>query len=98
SLPGKEESSGSSIETSGALEKAGVPYAVSTLSSSVSLDGIPGRDLTSLALEAAFAVRGGCSEQTALAALTIVPAKMLGLADRVGSIEPGKDAGPWGST
>ena len=66
--------------------------AVCPLSASVSLDGIPGRDLTSLALEAAFAVRGGCSEQTALAGLTIVPAKLLGLADRLGSIEEGKDA------
>jgi imidazolonepropionase-like amidohydrolase len=90
--PGKEDSSGSSIETSAALEKAGVPFAVAALGSSVSLDGIAGRDLTSLALEAAFAVRGGCSEQAALAALTIEPAKMLGLADRVGSVEEGKDA------
>src|SRR5262249_4498376 len=60
--PGKEDASGSSIETSAYLEKAGVPFAVSPLGTTVSLDGIPGRDLTSLALEAAFAVRGGCSE------------------------------------
>jgi imidazolonepropionase-like amidohydrolase len=90
--PGKEDTSGSSIETSGSLEKAGVPFAVAPLGSSVSLDGLPGRDLTSLALEAAFAVRGGASEQTALAAVTITPAKMLGLGDRIGSIEEGKDA------
>jgi hypothetical protein len=90
--PGKEETTGSSIETSGALEKAGVPFAVAPLGASVSLDGIPGRDLTSLALEAAYAVRGGASEQTALAAVTITPAKMLGLADKIGSIEEGKDA------
>jgi imidazolonepropionase-like amidohydrolase len=90
--PGREDTTGSSIETSGALEKAGVAFAVAPLGLSVSLDGIPGRDLTSLPLEAAFAVRGGASEQTALAALTIVPARMLGLADRIGSIEEGKDA------
>ncbi len=90
--PGQEDTSGSSIETSAYLEKAGVPFAVSALSSSVSLDGIPGRDLTSLAIEAAFAVRGGCSEQTALASVTITPARMLGMADRIGSIEEGKDA------
>ena len=90
--PGKEETTGSSIETSGTLEKAGVPFAVAPLSPSVSLDGIPGRDLTSLALEAAFAVRGGASEQTALAAVTITPARLLGLAERIGSIEEGKDA------
>ncbi len=89
---GKEETTGSSIETSGALEKAAVPFAVAPLGSAVSLDGIPGRDLTSLMLEAAFAVRGGCSEETALAALTITPAKMLGLDKQLGSIEEGKDA------
>lgn len=90
--PGRDDSSGSSIETSGFLEKAGVPFAVTPLSNSVSLDGLPGRDLTSLPLEAAFAVRGGCKEATALEALTIVPARMLGLADRIGSLEEGKDA------
>lgn len=90
--PGKEDSSGSSIELSGSLEKAGVPFAVTPLGASVSLDGIPGRDLTSLALEAAYAVRGGASESAALAAVTIEPARMLGMADRLGSIEAGKDA------
>jgi imidazolonepropionase-like amidohydrolase len=91
--PGKEATTGSSIETSAALEKAGVPFAVATLRPDVNFDGAyAGRDVTSLALEAAFAVRGGCSEQTALAAMTIEPAKMLGIADRVGSIETGKDA------
>ena len=37
-------------------------------------------------------MRGGCSEQTALAALTIVPARILRLDNRLGSIEEGKDA------
>lgn len=89
---GKEEETGSSIETSGVLDKAGVPFAVAPLGSAVSLDGIPGRDLTSLMLEAAFAVRGGCSEEAALTALTMTPAKMLGLDKQIGSIEEGKDA------
>jgi hypothetical protein len=90
--PGKEDGSGSSIESSRIFEKAGVPFSVSALGNSVSLDGIAGRDLTSLPIEAMFAVRGGCSEQAALAALTINPARQLGLADRIGSIEVGKDA------
>jgi len=41
---------------------------------------------------AALAVRAGLSRETALAGLTINPARMLDLGDRVGSLEPGKDA------
>jgi imidazolonepropionase-like amidohydrolase len=90
--PGREDSTGSSIETPAAFEKAGVQFAINALSPSVSLDGIAGRDLTSLPIEAAFAVRGGAKEKTALESLTIVPARMLGLDDRIGSLEEGKDA------
>jgi imidazolonepropionase-like amidohydrolase len=89
---GHEETSGSSIETPGILQRSGVQFALAPLSDSISLNGLAGRDLTSLPLEAAFAVRGGCDESTALAALTIIPAELLGLDDRLGSIEPGKDA------
>lgn len=92
SNPGEEETSGSWIEQSRALEDKGVPFAVTALSSSISLNGLAGRDLTSLPLEAAFAVRGGCSEAEALKALTLTPARMLGLDERLGSIEVGKDA------
>ncbi|MDH3511260.1 MAG: amidohydrolase family protein, partial [Gammaproteobacteria bacterium] len=41
---------------------------------------------------AALAVRDGMSRDAALAALTINPARMLDLGERLGSIEPGKDA------
>lgn len=41
---------------------------------------------------AALAVRAGVSRETALAGLTIHPARMLDLEKRVGSLEPGKDA------
>ncbi len=43
--------------------------------------------------EAAKAVRyGGVSEEEALKLVTLYPAAQLGVADRVGSLEPGKDA------
>ena len=54
------------------------------------MNGLAGRDLTSLPLDAAFAVRGGADEKTALKAITITPARMLGLEDRIGSLEEGK--------
>jgi imidazolonepropionase-like amidohydrolase len=42
--------------------------------------------------EAAVAAAHGLSKQDALAAITIDAARILGVADRVGAIEPGKDA------
>jgi hypothetical protein len=42
SLPGQEDTSGSSIETSARLEKAGVPFAIATQMNTVSLDGVYG--------------------------------------------------------
>lgn len=45
-----------------------------------------------LPLQAAMAVRLGLPYQNALQAVTIVPARQLGIDDRVGSLEPGKDA------
>jgi imidazolonepropionase-like amidohydrolase len=89
---GKEETTGSYIGAPGIFEDAGVEFSVSPMGSAISLMGLAGRDLTSLPLEAAFAVRGGASEKTALDAITIVPARMMGLEDRIGSIEVGKDA------
>ncbi len=41
---------------------------------------------------AAFGVRAGMTRQTALEAMTIEGARMLDLDDRVGTLEPGKDA------
>lgn len=45
-----------------------------------------------LLLEAALATGFGLSEVEALKAVTINPAEILGVSDRIGSIEPGKDA------
>lgn len=45
-----------------------------------------------LQLQAAMAVRLDLPWDAALRSLTLVPARQIGLADRVGSLTPGKDA------
>jgi len=51
-----------------------------------------GGSIVDLRLAAAMARRSGLSEKTVLEAITRVPAELLGVADRVGSIAPGRDA------
>jgi hypothetical protein len=87
----KEDPSGWSIENAAKLEQAGIPWCVQPLSPFVSTNGIAGRDLLQLNMDAAFTVRGGVSEEAALRAVTLVAAEILKVADRVGSLEPGKD-------
>ncbi len=65
------------------LAKAGVRVALLA-----AVDGDP----ESLLTGAALAVKHGCSRSDALRAVTLGPAEILGVADRVGSLEPGKDA------
>lgn len=48
--------------------------------------------VTDFRLAAAMAQRGGLSERQALRAVTIEPASILGVDDRVGSLDAGKDA------
>jgi imidazolonepropionase-like amidohydrolase len=81
---GKLEAVNVDLEAAAILDKAGVKVAVNTddfINSS-----------RFLLREAALTIRGGLSEQAALRALTINPAAMLDLQDRVGSLERGKDA------
>jgi len=87
SLPG-----GARFDAAARLRHAGVETAVVTLDDDIFVGGIAGRDLLDLALEAAFAQRGGLTAQEALEGITIVPARILGLDQRLGSLEPGKDA------
>jgi len=66
------------------LAKAGVPFSI--------ISDHPIIPETYLHIAAGLAVREGLPDDTALKALTEVPAKMLGLSDRMGSLDVGKDA------
>lgn len=83
---------GSNIENAAILHRTGVPVAIIPSQTGVSFGGLGGRDLLHLRLEAAFGVRGGLSNDAALRAITLDAARILGIDDRVGSIEVGKDA------
>jgi imidazolonepropionase-like amidohydrolase len=72
------------FHTAVTLARAGVPLTLCT--------GHPSRPIRFLALEASLAVRAGLDEATALRAITLNAAAVLGLDDQMGSIEPGKEA------
>jgi len=84
--------SGSNLENAAILKKAGVKFAIIPPSTYFGTWGVVGRDMMALPMEAAFAVSGGLDEQTALEAITITAAEIIGVADRVGSLQVGKDA------
>jgi len=81
---GKHEAVNLRFETGAVLAQAGVLVAYHTD------DWIT--DSRLFLRSAAMGVRGGLDRATALASLTINGAKMLGLEDRIGSLEKGKDA------
>ncbi|RMF83824.1 MAG: hypothetical protein D6744_04005, partial [Planctomycetota bacterium] len=83
---------GSTIENAAKLREHGVTVAVVPGSTGIALWGLAGRDLFHLNMEAAFAVRGGMSNDDAIRAITIDAARILGVDDQVGSLEVGKDA------
>ncbi len=84
--------SGSTLENAAILKKAGVKFAIVPPTKAFTTWGGAGQDLMTLPMSAAFAVSGGLDEQTALEAITITAAEILGVADRVGSLQVGKDA------
>lgn len=65
------------------LARAGVRIAITTAESHL---------VSHLPYEAGLAAASGLPAEEALRAITLSPAQILGVADRVGSIEPGKDA------
>lgn len=83
---------GSSIEQAAILRKAGVKFALLPPNETVGTGGTAGRDLLTLPLDGAFAIRGGLDEKTALEAITITAAEICGVESRIGSLEEGKDA------
>lgn len=72
------------FDTPGVLQRAGVKVAICTDS--------PVNPLESLPLMAGMAAAAGMDKMEALKAITINAAEIIGIADRVGSLEPGKDA------
>ena len=68
----------------GMMSEAGIPTAIIT--------DHPETPINYLPLCAAVAVREGMDREQALRAITITPARICGIADRVGSLEIGKDA------
>ncbi|QIQ88220.1 MAG: amidohydrolase family protein [Erythrobacter sp.] len=81
---GKLETMDLRLDNAGILERAGVLVSIHS--------DDPIVDSRMMLREAAMAVRGGMSREGALMALTINGAKQMRLDDRVGSLEPGKDA------
>lgn len=81
---GKHEAVNLYFRTGAVLEEAGVDVAYHTD------DFIT--DSRLFLRSAAFGVRAGMSEEKALEAMTLAGARMLGLDDRVGSLDEGKDA------
>ena len=79
----KYEMRGLNPKNPGILAKAGVKVAIQT-------DEMSG--VQYLSINAALAVREGMPEEEALKAITIYPAEIIGVEDRVGSLEAGKDA------
>lgn len=80
----KVELANRSWQTLTALADAGVPISITTDHPVVGIEYLP--------VTAAIAVREGLSEKVAWEAITINAARHIGIADRVGSIEVGKDA------
>lgn len=81
---GKLELANKRYDAPAMFERAGLPFAITTDSGVIPMEG--------LLMQAALLIRHGLSEEGAYRALTVNAAKAIGLWDRIGSIEPGKQA------
>lgn len=74
------------LENAGILARAGVKVAIK------SDEAYGVGSLSELPLTAALAVKGGLDREAAVRAITLTPAEIFGVQDRIGSLDPGKDA------
>jgi len=85
SLPSREDDAYDALyETAAKLQQAGVRFCIST--------GDAGPEVRNLAQYAGMAAAFGLSKADAVKAVTLYPAQILNVADRLGSIEAGKMA------
>ena len=80
----KQELAHKTFATAGILDKAGIEVCIVTDAPVIPLQYLP--------LCAGLAIKAGMKEESAWRAITLNPARVAGVADRVGSLEPGKDA------
>jgi len=73
-----------SFSTPGVLARAGLTVCIITDAPVIPLMYLP--------LCAGLAIKEGMSEEDAFRAITLAPAQVIGVADRIGSLKPGKDA------
>jgi len=96
--PTSDEPNGSRFSMPETFYKAGIPFFAQVPPGgfgggpTLGTGGLLGRDYNTPAFDACFAVRAGLPEKMGLATITSWPAKMLGIDDRLGTIEAGKDA------
>jgi imidazolonepropionase-like amidohydrolase len=85
SLPGREDDAYDTLfEQPAKLQQAGVRFCIST--------GDNGPEVRNLAQYAGMAAAYGLSKEDAVKSVTLYPAQIMNVADRLGSIEPGKMA------
>ena len=80
------EMENASMATASKLQAAGIPFAIQA-----GYEAYAPKSRNVL-FEAAVLVARGLTWEQAMASITTTPAKILGLSDRIGTIEPGKDA------
>lgn len=85
-LPGSFDELNARLDTAALLEEAGVTF---TFGSNGNMQTHNARNLTQAA---GIAVANGLTWEAALRSITLTPAEIYGVADRLGSIEPGKEA------